>query len=200
MRHVILIDNYDSFTYNLAQYLYKLADKVSVFRNDAINIDQLKSLQPTHFVLSPGPGRPDRKRDIGVCEDILEKTKSKLLQIPILGVCLGHQGIAHVFGGQVVKGKIPMHGKTSDIWHLEDKLFANIPNPMTVMRYHSLIVEPLSLPECLSVTAKTDDNVIMGLKHKHLPIHGVQFHPESIGTPEGIQLLTNFLDQTEILG
>jgi anthranilate phosphoribosyltransferase len=183
---VVLIDNYDSFTYNLAQYLGELGAEVLVFRNDALSVDEVAALHPTHLVISPGPGAPHQA---GISNDvILQLGKS----IPTLGVCLGHQCIGHAFGGKVLQAPILMHGKTSLIYHNGDVLFRNVPSPFEATRYHSLIVsEPL--PSDLEVTARTEDGIVMGLRHKHYPIFGVQFHPESILTSYGKQILENFL-------
>lgn len=185
---ILIIDNYDSFVYNLYQYLSRLEADVQVYRNDKITLDEIDKLNPTAIILSPGPGHPAVKRDFGICADVLanatEKTK-------ILGVCLGHQGIIHYFGGEVTKNK-PMHGKTSMIKHNGEKLFAGVANPLRVMRYHSLA--GTKIPDCLEVTAKCiEDNVVMAIQHKTLPIYGVQFHPESIMTEEGMKILENFL-------
>jgi anthranilate synthase component 2 len=185
---ILIIDNYDSFTYNLYQYFGDLGQEVIVHRNDKINLEKIKELNPDKIVLSPGPGHPENKRDFGVCKDILEGS----LPMPILGVCLGHQGIIMHFGGSIKKSEKPMHGKTSLIEHNGSGIFKNVENPLRVMRYHSLIGE--SIPECLEVTARSqDDNVVMGVAHKELPIFGVQFHPESIMTEHGKTILENFI-------
>ncbi len=183
---IAVIDNYDSFTYNLVQYLGELGSEVRVFRNDAIYADELGALNPTHIVISPGPGDPS---DAGVSMDVI---RSLGTEIPILGVCLGHQCIGEVYGGRVARAKRLMHGKTSQIYHYGDGLFVGLPNPFQATRYHSLIVET-PLPEVLEVTAFTTEGELMGLRHKQLPVYGVQFHPESILTPEGKRLLRNFL-------
>lgn len=185
---VLIIDNYDSFVYNLFQYFGICGAKPKVFRNNKIDIEKIKRLKPSKIVLSPGPGHPAIKKDFGVCKDILSNIKN----IPILGVCLGHQGIIHHFGGSIVKNKIPMHGKTSKIKHSEQGLFKGIKNPLIVMRYHSLI--GVDIPHCISITAKSlDDNVVMAVEHLTLPIFGVQFHPESIMTEDGKKLIENFV-------
>ena len=187
-----MIDNYDSFTYNLVQYLGELGEEVQVVRNDALSIEQIRRLAPARIVISPGPGTPDQA---GVTLELIEKLGA---QIPILGVCLGHQSIGQVFGGRVVRAGSIMHGKTSPIHHIGKGVFAGLPNPFIATRYHSLIVEKASLPDCLEVTAWTqhaDGSVdeIMGLRHRTLPIEGVQFHPESILTEHGHAQLRNFL-------
>ncbi len=187
-----MIDNYDSFTYNLVQYLAELGEDVRVVRNDALSVEEISKLAPSRIVISPGPGTPDQA---GVSLQLLEKLGS---QIPILGVCLGHQSIGQVFGGKVVRAQKIMHGKTSMIHHTGKGVFAALPNPFEATRYHSLVVEKSSLPDCLEVTAWTQNedgsiDEIMGLRHKTLPIEGVQFHPESILTQHGHDLLRNFL-------
>jgi anthranilate synthase/aminodeoxychorismate synthase-like glutamine amidotransferase len=187
---LLMIDNYDSFTYNLVQYLGELGGQVAarpvVFRNDAINVEGLRALSPDHIVISPGPGDPS---DAGVSMDVI---RSLGAEIPILGVCLGHQCIGEVYGGKVVRAERLMHGKTSQIFHYGDGLFVGLSNPFQATRYHSLIVET-PLPEALEVTAFTTEGELMGLRHKKYPVFGVQFHPESILTPEGKRLLRNFL-------
>jgi len=182
-----MIDNYDSFTYNLVQYLGEMQKKLEVFRNDAISIKKIKKLKPERIVISPGPGSP---KDAGISKEVIRVFGGK---IPILGVCLGHQCIGEVFGGRVVRAKSLMHGKTSSIRHNGLGLFKNIDNPFIATRYHSLVVEIKSLPKTLSITATADDGEIMGLSHKTMPIVGVQFHPESILTPAGKEILRNFL-------
>ncbi len=184
---ILLIDNYDSFTYNLCNLLSEIGGKVKVVRNDAISVAGVKKLAPKKIVLSPGPGNPANARDFGVCKGILEE----LEETPILGVCLGHQGIILHFGGKVVKNR-PMHGKTSEITHNGKGLFEGVPSPMRVMRYHSLV--GVDLPDCLAVTATSaDDKQVMAVQHRELPIYGVQFHPESIMTENGKKILENFL-------
>lgn len=182
-----LIDNYDSFTYNLVHFLGDLGAEARVWRNDAIGVDALLELHPDSIVISPGPCDPDRA---GICLELIEKAAGK---VPLFGVCLGHQAIGQAFGGKVVRAPKMMHGKTSQIHHDGKGIFADIPDGFTATRYHSLTVAPESVPACLEVTAKTDDGVIMGLAHKTLPIWGVQFHPESIATEHGHKLLDNFL-------
>ncbi|KZD07667.1 anthranilate synthase component II [Oceanibaculum pacificum] len=184
----ILIDNYDSFTYNLWHFLGDLGAEVLVKRNDQITVDQVLAMRPEGVIISPGPCDPDRA---GICLELIEKAKTVL---PIFGVCLGHQAIGQAFGGKVVRGPVPMHGKMSAIAHQGKSVFKGLPSPLTATRYHSLIVEKDSLPDCFEVTAETEDGIIMGIAHKTLPIHGVQFHPESIATEHGHGMLRNFLD------
>lgn len=186
----VILDNYDSFTFNLYQYVGEIDERPLVYRNDKITLDELRRLKPDRIIVSPGPGSPEDPAYFGVCRQaILELGPT----IPVLGVCLGHQGIVYCFGGRVVRAREVMHGKTSYIFHNEHGVFAGLPRAFEVMRYHSLVGEPSSLPDCLEVTAKTWDDVIMGVQHKQYPIHGVQFHPESIGTTVGKQLLENFI-------
>jgi len=185
---ILVIDNYDSFTYNLVQYLSEMRHRLIVYRNDKITIGEIERLRPTHIVISPGPGRPS---DAGISNKVIEKFCSRL---PILGVCLGHQCIGEVFGGRIVNAKKLMHGKTSMIYHNARGIFKNIPSPFEATRYHSLIVERKSLPSILKVVAETKDGEIMGLAHKRYPVWGVQFHPESILTQYGKVLLRNFLE------
>jgi anthranilate synthase component II len=187
MPDVLMIDNYDSFTYNLVQYLGELGARVHTVRNDAIDIDGIASLQPTRIVISPGPGMPD---GAGVTLAAIRHFAGK---VPILGVCLGHQAIGQAFGGKVVRARRVMHGKADDIAHRGQGLFAELPLRYEVIRYHSLVVARDSLPDCLDVTAWTDDGEIMGIRHRQLPVHGVQFHPESIASEHGHSLLANFL-------
>lgn len=184
---ILVIDNYDSFTYNLVQYLAELGENIEVFRNDKITVDKIKNLKPKFIVISPGPGRPV---DAGISNRVIKEFAGK---IPILGVCLGHQCIGEVFGGKVVGAKKLMHGKTSLIYHDKKTIFKGIKNPFVATRYHSLIVERKSLPKCLEIVAQTKDKEIMGIKHKTLPVWGVQFHPESILTLEGKRILRNFI-------
>lgn len=186
---LILIDNYDSFTFNLYQYLGELGESIQVHRNDQITIEDLNSLEPEAIILSPGPGRPE---NAGICLDIIQTFYTR---IPILGICLGHQAIGYAFGGSVKQAKKIMHGKTSQINHTDQDLFRGIPNPFEAMRYHSLVVESNSLPNQLkSLAFATGDNEIMALKHEGYPVFGLQFHPESVGTIHGKQLLCNFLN------
>ncbi|MCG8431144.1 MAG: aminodeoxychorismate/anthranilate synthase component II [Candidatus Omnitrophica bacterium] len=184
---VLMIDNYDSFTYNLVQYLGMLGVRVKVYRNDAISAARISRMKPEKIVISPGPGRPE---DAGVSCEVIGTFAAK---IPILGVCLGHQAIGYSMGGRIVGAKKLMHGKTSAIYHGPDRLFRNIPNPFEATRYHSLVVDKKSLPSCLTVTAWTGDKEIMGIKHKRYPVWGVQFHPESVLTGAGLDILRNFL-------
>jgi len=185
---ILVIDNYDSFTFNLVQYLGEIGQELKVYRNDEITIDEIKSLSPQRIVISPGPGRPE---DSGI---IIPAIKEFAGKIPILGVCLGHQAIGAAFGGDVVLAPGIMHGKTSDIFHDGKSIFAGLPNPFCATRYHSLVVSPETLPDCLEVSARTSDGIIMGLRHKDMIVEGVQFHPESILTSVGMQLLTNFVN------
>ena len=185
---ILMLDNYDSFTYNLVQYLGELGEDVLVYRNDALSIDAIKKLNPEKIVISPGPGRPE---NAGVSCDLIRQFSGK---IPILGVCLGHQAIGYCFGGKIIQAKNPMHGKTSMIYHNGKGVFARLPNPFEATRYHSLLVEKKSLPEELEVTAWTREDEIMGLRHKKYPLWGVQFHPESILTKHGMGLLKNFVN------
>jgi anthranilate synthase/aminodeoxychorismate synthase-like glutamine amidotransferase len=186
---IAVIDNYDSFTYNLVQYLGELGAELQVFRNDTVSIQELRALGPSHIVISPGPGTPD---DAGISQRVIRDMGATQ---PILGVCLGHQCIGQVFGGQVGRAPRLMHGKTSLIHHDGEYLFSGLPAPFQATRYHSLIVEE-PLPEALRRTAFTEEGELMGLRHRELPIFGVQFHPESILTPEGKRLLSNFLTMT----
>jgi anthranilate synthase component II len=185
---ILVIDNYDSFTYNLVQYLGEMGRRLKVLRNDKTTLTGIRSLRPEKIVISPGPGFP---KDAGISNDAIREFAGK---IPILGVCLGHQCIGETFGGKVVKGRRPMHGKTSKIYHDGKGIFKGLKNPFDAIRYHSLIVERKSLPECLEITARTREKEIMGLKHKKYPIWGVQFHPESILTVDGKKILKNFLE------
>ena len=191
---LLLLDNYDSFTYNLFHYLGELGVEVAVHRNDALGVDDVLALKPSAIVISPGPCDPDKA---GISLDLV-RTASEIC--PILGVCLGHQTIAQAFGGRIVRADQLMHGKTSPILHEGDGLFADIPSPFVATRYHSLTAEAESLPDCLEVTAKTEDGVIMGIRHRERPIHGVQFHPESIETKHGHRLLRNFLKHVPAAG
>jgi anthranilate synthase/aminodeoxychorismate synthase-like glutamine amidotransferase len=184
---ILIVDNYDSFTYNLVQYFGELGCALIVKRNDAVSLNELSSLRPTHVCISPGPGRPAQA---GLSNDIVREFSPR---VPLLGVCLGHQCIGEVFGGRIVAAPRLLHGKTSQIQHNGSGVFANLPNPFTATRYHSLIVSPDSIPDCLEVTAQTSEGEIMGLRHRDFPVHGVQFHPESILTAEGKKLLANFV-------
>jgi len=184
---ILVIDNYDSFTFNLVQYLGELGQEMKVFRNNAVTLGEIAALAPRYIVISPGPGRPE---DSGIIIDTIKEFAGK---IPILGVCLGHQAIGAAFGGDVVSAPQIMHGKTSDIFHDNRNLFRDLPNPFRATRYHSLVVSPETLPDCLEVSARTEDGIIMGLRHRELPVEGVQFHPESILTDVGKKLLSNFV-------
>ncbi|MFD1122786.1 aminodeoxychorismate/anthranilate synthase component II [Methylophilus flavus] len=184
---LLMIDNYDSFTYNLVQYLGELGQDVHVHRNDEITLEQIKAMQPEKIVISPGPCTPN---EAGISVPLIHEFAGK---IPLLGVCLGHQSIGQAFGGNIIKAKTLMHGKTSLIHHTNTGVFRNLPNPYTATRYHSLVIERETIPDCLEITAWTDDGEIMGVRHKTLAIEGVQFHPESILTEHGHALLDNFL-------
>ncbi len=186
----LLIDNYDSFTYNLVHYLGEMGAEVVVKRNDALSANEALALGAQGIIISPGPCDPDRS---GICLDLICKNATSGVT-PMLGVCLGHQAIGQAFGGKVVRAPAPMHGKVSKISHGGKSVFKDLPNTFTATRYHSLIVERESLPSCLEVTAESDDGLIMGLAHKEMPSHGVQFHPESIATEHGHKLLGNFLE------
>lgn len=187
---LLMIDNYDSFTYNLVQYFQELGEEVVVYRNDKISVDEIAHLAPRRIVVSPGPCSP---AEAGISVETITRLGGR---IPILGVCLGHQSIGHAFGGRVIRAASLMHGKTSPIYHNNQGLFAGLSDPFTATRYHSLIVERDSLPACLKVTAWTADQTIMGLQHREFPVWGVQFHPESILTVEGKALLQNYLNLT----
>ena len=186
---LLMIDNYDSFTYNLVQYLGELGEEVVVHRNDEITLDEIAALKPDRIVVSPGPCTPN---EAGVSVPLIKQFAGK---IPILGVCLGHQSIGQAFGGKIVHAQQLMHGKTSQIHHHSNGVFKDLPNPYRATRYHSLVIERNSLPDCLEVTAWTDDGEIMGVRHKTLAVEGVQFHPESILTEHGHALLQNFTRQ-----
>jgi anthranilate synthase component II len=187
MNRILIVDNYDSFTYNLVQYFGMLGCDVVVKRNDETSIPEIEALRPERICISPGPGRPE---EAGISNEVIRRLGSKM---PILGVCLGHQCIGAVFGGDVVPASNLMHGKTSPVQHHNTGVFADLPNPFDATRYHSLIVRRETLPACLEVTAETAEGEVMGLQHRELPIHGVQFHPESVLTAEGMALLRNFL-------
>lgn len=186
---LLLIDNYDSFTYNLYQYLSELGAQVEVRRNDAVTLDEVEAMQPDHLVISPGPCTP---REAGLSCAIIERFGPS---IPLLGVCLGHQAIGHVYGGRIIRAPEPMHGKTSVMHHKGQGIFQSLPASFEANRYHSLIVERATLPNELEITAETADGLIMGLRHLTYPVEGVQFHPESILTPVGKDLLRNFLEK-----
>ncbi|MDZ7840564.1 MAG: aminodeoxychorismate/anthranilate synthase component II, partial [Gammaproteobacteria bacterium] len=186
---LLMIDNYDSFTYNLVQYLGELGEEVRVHRNDEIGVDDIEALKPAHIVISPGPCTPDKA---GISVDVVTRFAGR---IPILGVCLGHQSIGQAYGGRVVHAKVLMHGKTSMIHHAGQGVFRGLPDPFEATRYHSLVVERESLPACLEITAWTDDGEIMGMRHRELEVEGVQFHPESILTRHGHDLLRHFIER-----
>jgi len=184
---LLMIDNYDSFTYNLVQYLGELGADVQVYRNDALTLEQIAAWRPDGIVLSPGPCTPS---EAGICVPLIQRFAG---EIPILGVCLGHQAIGQAFGGRVVRAGRVMHGKLSAVTHHEQGVFAGLQSPLTVTRYHSLAIERASLPSCLEITAESDDGEIMGVRHRQLAVEGVQFHPEAILTEQGHELLANFL-------
>ncbi len=186
---LLMIDNYDSFTYNLVQYLGELGEDVRVFRNDQITLEEVAELRPASIVISPGPCTPN---EAGISVPLIKRFAG---EIPLLGVCLGHQSIGQAFGGRIIHAKSVMHGKTSAIHHENKGVFAGLPNPLTATRYHSLVIERETLPSCLEITAWTDDGEIMGIRHRELAVEGVQFHPESILTEAGHELLANFLRQ-----
>jgi anthranilate synthase/aminodeoxychorismate synthase-like glutamine amidotransferase len=187
---LLMIDNYDSFTYNLVQYLSELGEEVKVFRNDEITLGEIRRLKPGKIVISPGPCTPN---EAGISMPLIQEFAGTF---PILGVCLGHQSIGQVFGGKIVRAPRIMHGKISPIHHDEKTIFKGLQNPFDATRYHSLVIEPSSMPDCLEVSAKTAEGEIMAVRHKSFPVEGVQFHPESILTLEGKKLLKNFLSQS----
>lgn len=188
---ILMIDNYDSFTYNLVQYLKCLNEDVLVYRNDTISLEDIEKLNPHMIVLSPGPCTP---KEAGICKEVVSTFKGKY---PILGICLGHQTIGDVFGGKIIKAKEPVHGKVHSIRHKGIGVFEGLPNPLKVTRYHSLVIESKSLPDCLEITAQTAEGEIMGIRHKEYLIEGVQFHPEAILTERGIDILQNFLKEAK---
>ncbi|BBW98122.1 aminodeoxychorismate/anthranilate synthase component II [Geobacillus sp. FSL W8-0032] len=185
---IVMIDNYDSFTYNLVQYLGVLGEELIVKRNDEITVAEIERLRPDFIMISPGPCTPN---EAGVSLEVIDRFAG---QIPIFGVCLGHQAIAQAFGGRVVRAPRLMHGKTSSVYHDGETIFRGVPNPFTATRYHSLIVEKETLPDCFVVSAWTEEEEVMAIRHQTLPVEGVQFHPESIMTSHGMQLLKNFID------
>jgi para-aminobenzoate synthetase component 2 len=185
---ILVIDNYDSFTYNLVQYLGELGREPVAFRNDAITLEEIEAIEPGHIIISPGPCTP---LEAGISNDVIRHFRGK---IPILGVCLGHQCIGYVYGGVVRRASLPMHGKDSLVYHDGQTVFKGLPSPITAGRYHSLVVEAETLPSTLEISAKTDDGVVMGIRSRCDAVEGVQFHPESIMTPHGHQILTNFLN------
>ena len=186
---IFVLDNFDSFTYNLVQYLYLLNQEVTVLRNNAVTVEEIFSMNPEAILLSPGPGRPE---SAGIMIELLKSVSGK---IPVLGVCLGHQAIGAAFGGNIIHARNIMHGKISEITHDGKGLFAGLTSPFKAVRYHSLVIDPETLPECLEVTARSDDGEIMGIRHKTLPLEGIQYHPESILTATGKRQLANFLTE-----
>lgn len=184
----LMIDNYDSFVYNLIRYLEELNEEVVIYRNDKITLKEIENMKLDGIIISPGPKSP---KEAGLSLDIIDRFKGEM---PILGICLGHQCIGHYFGGNIIKGKEPIHGKISYINHNEEGVFKNIKNPLRVTRYHSLIVDNQNIPSCLEITSKTEDDVIMGIKHREYDIYGVQFHPEAEMTEEGHNMLKNFIE------
>ena len=187
---ILMIDNYDSFTYNIAQYMGELGADMLVERNDQISIEEIEALNPKKIVISPGPCTPDKA---GVSVAVIKHFAGK---VPLLGVCLGHQSVGAAFGGEIIKAGKLMHGKTSEVRHDGKTLFKDLPNPFTATRYHSLVLNRKTLPDCFEISAESDDNEIMGIRHKELPVEGVQFHPESILTPNGKDLLKNFIENS----
>ena len=187
---ILMLDNYDSFTYNLYQLVGQLEKNIVVKRNDKITIEEIKELHPDSIIISPGPGNPTNKKDFGVCGDVIKEFKGK---VPILGVCLGHQGIFATFGGKIKRTE-PKHGKLSKISHSKDGIFKDVENTLVATRYHSLTCDEESIPDCIEVIAKTEDQTIMAIKHVDYPVFGLQFHPESIGTASGIKIIKNFLE------
>jgi para-aminobenzoate synthetase component II len=189
-RMILMIDNYDSFTYNIVQYMGELGADMLVERNDQISIEEIEALNPKKIVISPGPCTPDKA---GVSVAVIKHFAGK---VPLLGVCLGHQSVGATFGGEIIKAGKLMHGKTSEVRHDGKTLFKDLPNPFTATRYHSLVLNRKTLPDCFEISAESDDNEIMGIRHKELPAEGVQFHPESILTPNGKDLLKNFIENS----
>ncbi|MEC9019586.1 MAG: aminodeoxychorismate/anthranilate synthase component II [Nitrospinota bacterium] len=187
---ILMIDNYDSFTYNLVQYMGELGADIQVKRNDCITIPDIESLKPEKIVISPGPCTPAKA---GISVEVIKRFAGK---VPVLGVCLGHQSVGAAFGGEIIKAGKLMHGKTSEVRHDGKTLFKNLPNPFTATRYHSLVLNRKTLPDCFEITAESEDNEIMGIRHKDLSVEGVQFHPESILTPNGKDLLKNFIENS----
>jgi para-aminobenzoate synthetase component 2 len=191
---ILVIDNYDSFTYNLVQYLGELGQEPVVYRNDAISVEQIGSLAPSHIIISPGPGTP---LEAGISNDVVRYLRGK---IPILGVCLGHQCIGYVYGGLIKRAVLPMHGKDSPVYHDGKTIFQGLPSPIKAGRYHSLVIGPETLPAALEISARTKDGVVMGVRNRYDMVEGVQFHPESIMTPEGHAILANFLKMNAVKG
>jgi anthranilate synthase component 2 len=185
---LLMIDNYDSFTYNLVQYLSELGEDVQVYRNDAVTLSEIAAWKPAKIVLSPGPCTPS---EAGVCVPLIQRFAG---EIPILGVCLGHQAVGQAFGGRIVRARRVMHGKLSSVTHRGEGVFRALANPLTATRYHSLVIDRASLPACLTITAESEDGEIMGVRHRELAVEGVQFHPEAILTEQGHELLANFLE------
>ncbi|MFV9567772.1 anthranilate synthase component II [Thermoanaerobacter mathranii] len=185
---ILIIDNYDSFTYNLYQYVGEMNNKIFVIRNDEVSVKDIEKLNPEKIILSPGPGRPE---NAGICVDVIKSLGDK---IPILGICLGHQAIGYAYGAKIVKADKIMHGKTSLVFHKGEEIFKDIKNPIEAMRYHSLVIDRQTLPRDLEITAYTEEGVIMGVRHKMYPVYGLQFHPESILTEQGKEILRNFLE------
>jgi len=191
---ILVIDNYDSFTHNLVQYLGELGAEPVVFRNDALTLEQVGKLAPSGIVISPGPGHPEDKKYFGICADVLREVSPR---VPTLGVCLGHQGIGAVYGGRVVGARELRHGKTSRIYHDGKGVFRGLPNGFRAARYHSLVLQRSSLPKELELSAESEDGEVMGVRHRHFPIEGIQFHPESVLTEHGKRILANFLEEVE---
>lgn len=187
----LMIDNYDSFVYNLVRYLEELEEDVKVCRNDKLTLEDIEKMQPEGIIISPGPKSPEQS---GICVDVIRRFSGK---IPILGICLGHQSIGHAFGANIIKGREPVHGKVFEVYHKSTGVFKKIKNPVKVTRYHSLIVEKETFPECLAVTSETSDGVIMGVRHKEHLVEGVQFHPEAELTECGHEMLKNFLEEAK---
>lgn len=186
---ILIIDNYDSFTYNLVQYIGEMGQEVVVHRNDEVTLDAIAALKPERIVISPGPCTPS---EAGLSVPVVQRFAG---EIPLLGVCLGHQSIGQAFGGEIIRNWRVLHGKTSPIHHIDRGVFRGLPDPFPATRYHSLVIRRESLPSCLEITAETEEGEIMGVRHREFPIEGVQFHPESVMTPDGKQLLRNFLEQ-----
>lgn len=184
---ILMIDNYDSFTFNIVQYLGQMGEDVQVYRNDKITLDEIRKLNPQAIFLSPGPCTP---REAGMTVDVIREFHAS---VPLMGICLGHQSIGYAFGGDVVRAERVMHGKVSPVHHDGKTIFAGLPNPFTAGRYHSLLLRPETLPDCLEVSAQTAEGEIMGLRHKEYPVEGIQFHPESVLTPQGKRIIRNFL-------
>ena len=186
---ILIIDNYDSFTYNLYQLVGKFTGDITVKRNDKVSLEEIRKMNPTHIIISPGPGNPTNKRDFGICSDVIEEFK----ETPILGVCLGHQGIFTKYGGKIINN-LPVHGKKDTIKHVESVLFEDVPEEFDIIRYHSLICDDATVPEDIKVTGFTEDNIIMSIEHVKYPTFGIQFHPESIGSSYGDVIIKNFLE------